>query len=88
MVGLEAAPGPRIELKTYNVQLAGVTISGRRTILMQGMCQTYHDWKTRWYQAYDGGSCYFGAAYDLGERKILWLEFNQGGVVFTASRPV
>lgn len=76
------APATRAKLSDFGVQAVGVTLGKPRdppakAILLRGACQR-EDLATHWVIVFDGGGCFFEAAYEPQAKAFDWFEFDGG----------
>jgi hypothetical protein len=55
---------------SYRRQYYGVTSKGRRLVMVNALCVELPGWRTRRVEVFDGGPCFFTAAYDPATRSF------------------
>ena len=70
----------RARLHEYTIQYQGVSSGGARAVRLMGACNTNgaseRSLSEAFHQVFDGGKCYFDAAYDPEEKRFTSLRFN------------
>jgi hypothetical protein len=63
----------------YRRQYSGLTIDGRRVLVVNAFCAWTGDWRRHPVMVLDGGSCFFQAWFDPKTRKFTLLSVNGVG---------
>ena len=76
----EAGSSVRARLHGYTIQYQGVSSDSARSVRLMGACDT-HGVSERYlseafYQVFDGGKCFFDAAYDPEEKRFTSLKYH------------
>gem|GEM_PF-5274195 len=69
------------KLEGYGRQYFGVTISGRRTLVVNAFCANWvgSDLEAEVFKVWDGGSCYFAGYYDVADSRFTTISVNAAG---------
>jgi hypothetical protein len=79
-IGAEVGLSDGARLDGYTIQYQGISSEGARSIRLMGACNT-HGTSERYlseafYVVFDGGKCFFDAAYDPEEKRFTSLRFH------------
>ncbi len=66
----------RIDLSKYKRQYFGYSLNGKKVIYVNAFCDYFDYWKTTFVFVFDGGQCFFQAAYDPETYKFLSFSVN------------
>jgi hypothetical protein len=73
----DAAKQVASDLPSYRRQYYGVTAKGRQLITLNALCVELPSWQSRRVVVFDGGPCFFTAAYDPSARRFV--DFTPNG---------
>lgn len=79
-IEIEVGSSVRSRLDEYVIQYQGISSDGTRSVRLMGACDT-HGTSERYlseafHVVFDGGKCYFDAAYDPDEKRFTSLRYH------------
>jgi hypothetical protein len=76
----EVGSSVRSRLHGYIIQYQGISSDGTRSVRLMGACDTHgtseRNLSEAFHAVFDGGKCYFDAAYDLDEKRFTSLRYH------------